>query len=189
MISMPLVRDFVGSKSAADFEIRLAFNAAVSSLESRTGRLWSRREGYQQLIITNERSKVVWVRLYPIDGVTIKEWSESSVITDADDLSEDDFIVNVSTGRLQRVDAYWQKNVQVTITGGFLVDTLEGLGFSDVHYALLLQTRYALARNSPQRVAEASTATRDGGTATHLTGAFHKEFDEVCQRYSRRARN
>lgn len=156
----------------------------ISLFETHTQRLWNRRVAYidvqrpDELIRTRDRA-MLWLPLYPVELLSISEHAHG----DADAaVSSDDIDVDAVSGRVTRVNGYWQDVVTMTITGGYTSETAP----ADVRESLMAQMMFCYSRLSPSTIAMASQSFQVGSTQ-YLSADFHPLFSQAMGVHRRRA--
>jgi len=167
-------------------QVPILRDAVVTQWEQASGLLWTARTDYQEVIsnLGSGHSTTIWLSLRPVSEVTLveqRDWYRSGPAYV--ELDEDDYAVDGHT--IEKVDGCpWMGHVRVTYTGGYDEDTCP----ADVRLALLKQVSFLLARNSSEKIALASHASRGGGgSAQYLPADYHPLFKAALIARGRKA--
>ncbi len=184
MISYGLLRDRIGLGTADDGQLKAIADALIGVFETQTNRLWARRAGYVEYFRpdTTKRIDTLFLSLWPVEAVTKVEekcrynttWTE---LTTSQYLPPDP-----DRNRLERVGSYWNEQVRVTYTGGYVYSPTVGQYGTpaEIHEAMLIQAAYIRSRTGNDKLV-LSSQNFMGGAGVFLAADFHPIFKAIAE--------
>lgn len=182
MITAAELRDVIDIGPDRDRVLTGWARAVVALWETKTGRLWNRREGYvHRARLESVLDRVFWLPLYPVEELALAERRDGLAEADAVAVAEEDFIVT-DLGRVEllRTTPWAGRFLVATITGGYTTATLP----ADILEALKAQVAFMVKRLDPDTIALNSQAFEKGST-TFMTADLHPFFEAAVRDHER----
>lgn len=181
MISLAEVRAHLRTPVADDAQLEALRLAVLADFESRTGRLWTEREDYEQTfrIDPMDRFDPIRVKLTPVSEIAIEEKALGDASWTA--RASDTYFVS-DDGCVEGIGAAWNQLVRVTMTGGYATAPV------DVKQALLTQMHFQLRRTTSEKIdmeRHGISSPAGGSTTTLLDPDMHPLYASACKRYRR----
>lgn len=186
MLDIALAREALGFEASKDTTTQRLVAAVIALWESRTNRLWNLRAGFVYEVRPQRFATKLWVPLYPITSLVVKQRSDGDDTFDT--LDADDIHVLTERGRVTLlsstgVGTEWLDQVEFTISGGHDVENVPAP--ADVIEALLTQLTFSQQRNSGEKIAQSSQGF-EGGSSSFLTPDVHPLFKATARAHRRR---
>jgi hypothetical protein len=189
MIDIARIRGMIEFKTVSPTVLELALKSAIADFKRGTRRLWSYQAVYTEEkhidVTDGDPVTELWFKLYPITTITLKEWYYNETETEAEDISADEYNVNMALGKIIRYTGFKYPFVKATITGGYTNDQIWDL-FPDIVQAMVLEIQYGLKRDNEQNIAISSQGFEKGQTNLR-TGHRHPRFEAIVKSYRRQA--
>lgn len=201
MIRLQDIRDRIQLGTDEEPFVQSILDSTVEMFEQQTQRKWLKRTDYVQefyLQTDDQRwAKKLWVDLFPITAITIKEWYEwEDETADADTLTATsstatgDFRCRTDRGVLIRIrNTKWKHFVKVTSTGGYDYPSFTGspvLAPADVREALIRQVIFTKKRiEGDSQVAESKSF--QGGSITYTDPMLDALYKQIVKTHMRRS--
>jgi hypothetical protein len=146
--------------------------AVVTMWESRTRRLWQRRELHVLEVEVEHEDDSFWVPLYPIETIVVKH---AGVV-----VAGTEYSIAKGRGRVDAIGGWPGNSLEATVTGGYTKVTAP----ADARQAMIEQAKFMVSRN-PSTIIHLSSQGLNNATTSFLRADMHPLFDAVAGRYER----
>lgn len=172
-------------------EMAEALAAVHADFYAQTNRIWVYQADELTISLPEDNYYIeeLYLRAYPVDtaaGFTLYEREIDD--TDWTETDDTDFEVDETRGIVTKVrDTPWLPRVKIEYFGGFNQDDENIPG--EIVYAIALQTRFTLIRNSVQNIAFENISVPGASSSKLLAQEMVPQYKTVVNRYTRRAVN
>lgn len=185
MISAQKLRSLVSVTVESDALVTAVRDAVVQDFITCTRRLWIADTITTVIQPADKYYKYVFLPIYPITELGISERAVAE--DDWTPLEVDvDYEADLATGLLTNLRSTWAKYIQVVVKGGYADDACP----ADILYALALEIRRTLARDSEDAIAMTSERDANGNVTARLDPNLkHPMYRRCIEKYKKRASN
>jgi hypothetical protein len=186
MLDISRIRGMLNFKKVEPVDLELALNSAIQSFVIGTRRLWTRQEDYVEDIYIDPDGpfiNTIWFKLYPIETISLVEWSYGETVTDATTVDTDNYNLILERGKVIRESGFNYPFVRATITGGYTNDQMWSL-FPDIISAIITEIKYSLKREDDANIIVNSQGF-EGGSTSLKHDLHHPKFIAAMRRYRR----
>tara|TARA_R100000664_G_C2745601_1_gene133405 strand:+ start:1112 stop:1741 length:630 start_codon:yes stop_codon:yes gene_type:complete len=203
MIVLPDIRERMKISIDEEPVVQGLIDSTIDLFETLTHRKWSRRTSYtQEFYLSTEKrrhQKYLYVDLYPIESITLKEWNEgedetadATTLTATSASASGDYRFISGRGKIIKVrSGAWKHFVKATITGGYqpkdwASESLTGATIpNDIREGLIRQVMFSKKRTEGERQVVRSQSFQ-AGSLQYLQGEFDPMFSRILKTHTRR---
>jgi len=204
MIVLPDIRERMEISVGEEPMVSGIIDSTIALFETLTHRKWTRQVGYtKEFFLGDAKSRAaryLYVDLYPIESITIKEWGVSedetedgTTLTTTSASASGDYRVIGDRGKIVRVrSASWKTFVKATITGGYQPKDWAGESLTgeaapnDIREGLIRQVMYMKKKTQGDKQIIASQSF-EGGSSRYLDSELDPMFKRIVRTHTHRS--
>ena len=190
MISIQKLRDYLKLEAGRDSDLEGIRDDVIALFEGEARQLWNKRTNYVEELrpdigagafpFSASRVRTLVLSLGPISSISKVE-EKGLFENDSYSTIDPTTYVQFRERGLERLGFYWSPFVRVTYTGGYDETTAP----ADVQYALLVQSRFRMARTADDAKLITKSQNFEGGGGVYMDADFHPIFASTVARYKR----